>query len=430
MAENLPLTARLKAVATALGITRHQQLPTPPDHRASELVWNGQLSARHAYIAGKLWESLDAEISTGGYCPQRKKLKTFDLITARKTLGAREQFVELAQQQFALQVPATTEPNKGKTKPLLANSARSFIPASFSAEWILFAPFCPGAEAKVNRLRELSCKCEDQNSITFSVKGHGALELRWFKWGAAVWTHRIPLELPNLTTLGVQRSKQYHEVLRGSHVVRSPTQKINGSIKVPAETQTQIGYALSLYSLNRPGWQQEHTPHALKIMSCPNILLELSQTQDYELDPRCVVNNESLLEKEMRLLCDGVHSPDLHEFAQPGLLHGYASWAGVSVHINEPMRLRLLASCTAFEQELQALWWRLHSISACLQTSDQITKHEPLLQTLKFAVQNALRIGPTEATPLRLFKEAVITTSRFKSVFEDFQQLCRNRNEF
>ena len=39
---------------------------------------------------------------------------------------------------------------------------------------------------------------------------------------------------------------------------------------------------------------------------------------------------------------------------------------------------------------------------------------EPLLQTLKFAVQNALRIGPTEATPLRLFKEAVITTSRFE----------------
>ena len=430
MAGGLPFTGRLKAVAEALGITCHQHLPAPPDRRSSELVWNGKLSARHSYIAGKLWDGLNAEIAAGGYSVERKRANAFDLKTARLLLGTRDQFVELARRQFSSQEPNLIRAKIGASKPLLANSTRCSFCLPFSVEWVLFAPFCPGADAKANRVRELKCKNEDQISITFSVQGISDLELRWFKWGTAVWTHRISLELPNLTTLGVRRANQYHELLHGDHFVRSLTKRINDSIKAPPESKSHIGYVLSLYSLNKPGWEQELTPHALKAMSCPSILLEPLRARNCDINMKQFTDNEGLLEQEMRLLCEGVHSPDLHEFSHPGLLHGYASWAGVSVHIAEPMREHFLESCTAFEQELQALWWRLHSISSCLEITDQVAKHDGLLQTLRCAVRNALRIGPTEPTPMRLFKEALIATSRFKSIFEEFQQLCCNRNEF
>jgi hypothetical protein len=309
-------------------------------------------------------------------------------------------------------------------------SATRVVSKPLTVDWVLFAPFCPGDSPRsVAPPNGLVCKAEDDESRTFVASANTRAELRWFDWGAAVWTLRTLAEFPNLAALAAQRRHTYRDLLKGQHLVRHLTELVNIAAKTrvhgPPSCQTHIGYALSMFSLVEPGWQSEFTPHALQVLSCPNLILKLPEIEDSESAVEDVASADEIRERESEILQHGVGTLDLHEFSQPGLVHGYACWAGVAAHINEALRPRMLNSCICFQQELQALWWRLHSLSASLNTRRPTHREAEQMNKLKVAVLRILRIGPTEVTALRLFKEAVIATSRFKSVFEEFQEIHR-----
>lgn len=303
---------------------------------------------------------------------------------------------------------------------------------AFTVDWVLFAPFCPGENAKsVTPPDGLVFKAADEVSHVFIPSADAQAELRWFDWGAAVWTLRTVREFANLATLAAERRQLYSDMLKGEHLLTQLTKQVNNAAKTAMNEhticQTHIGYALSMFSLIKPSWQSEFIPHALQALSCPNVILSLPEVEDCEPGVEDAASADEIRDKEFEILRHGIKTADLQEFSQPGLVHGYACWAGVAAHINQALRARMLNSCICFQQELQALWWRLHSLSASLTDRRPTDKEDEHINRIRVAVQRILRIGPTEVTALRLFKEAVIATSRFKSVYEQFQHDSKNR---
>jgi hypothetical protein len=319
-----------------------------------------------------------------------------------------------------------------ETNNILPATQRSIVESkAFTVDWVLLAPFCPGENAKsINPPDGLVFKAADEVSRIFVPTADKRAELRWFDWGAAVWTLRTVKEFPNLATLATERRQLYRDMLKGQHLLTQLTMRINNAAKTGINEQTicqtNIGYALSMFSLIKSGWQREFIPHALQAMSCPNVILSLPEVEDCEPGIEDAASADEIREKECEILQHGIGTADLREFSQPGLVHGYACWAGVAAHVNEAMRPRMLNSCICFQQELQALWWRLHSLSASLNNRRPTEKEDEHMNRIRVAVQRTLRIGPTEVTALRLFKEAVIATSRFNSVYEEFQQTYRD----
>ncbi len=409
-------TARLKAVATALGMVRYQQLPTPPDHRVSKAAWEGILTSRNAHIAGKLWESLNGEIDAGGFDPNRKRAKTFDLNRARELLGTRDDFVALAEQQFQRQNSAAR--SSGETVP----AVRRIPERPFKAEWILFAPFCPNRSFATEVPRQLVFVTEDKESRTFGTRTDPNVQLRWFPWGGAVWTIRSLQTFQNLAAAATKRREMYRSILKGNHLIRKVTDQICNT-KPKSGANIEIGYVLSMFFLTEPGWSSELVPHALQVLSCPNILLELPEVEDCDHGNLLNASAADIEARERDLLQRGVEAADLYLFNQPGLVTGYACWAGVAAQIKESLRPRMLTACISFQQELQSLWWRLHTLCASQQSGQCTPEAAELAKQLRLAVQRTLQVGPTEVTALRLFKEAVIHTSRFRAIVEAFHQV-------
>jgi len=318
----------------------------------------------------------------------------------------------------------------GSRKVRSSQSARSF-----QAEWFLFAPFCPGIAPPASEpIPGFTRITSDADSCMFLSESDPGITLRWFNCGAAVWTLRTVNTFENLSRLAAERQVAYYRVLKGDHACPYLTGQINTmAARRSSEItpfQQPIGYALSMFSVIESSWQDDQRARALQIMACPNILLEVDCTED---DGEVWVQDGAAmlasLAKEESLLCQGVPGGDLKEFAQPGLVQGYACWAGVATHIAESIRAKMVSAYVAFQEQLQALWWRVHSLECIWEeqgTADHVTH---LWEPLSRLVYKTLRIGPREVTALRLFKEAVITTSRIESVFDECRQTLRKVRE-
>jgi hypothetical protein len=232
------------------------------------------------------------------------------------------------------------------------------------------------------------------------------------------------LEFSSIAELAVDRERLYYEILQGNHSIRCLTSRLHEHVfaGVPGAEQLQspIGYALSLVVVDRLGWVEEYVENALKLLSCPNLVLGYATGQD--TGQKGVVSVEAAMaDREVQLLTRGITQCDFLPFSLAGALSGYASWAGVATYFLSAQRAALEAEFVRYQTQLQALWWYLHHETALIDKGVVCEITPEVRRLIRRQSRQLLNVGPTEATPLRLFKEAVVKTSRIEQLWNDFE---------
>ncbi len=103
-------------------------------------------------------------------------------------------------------------------------------------------------------------------------------------YGIGVWHIRDAMQFTGLTDLAYWRRDEFRSILRGEHPIGSHTSKL--ILKERTHThgilESYIGrleYALSVFALKQHGWTSKQLRPALKLVSCPRILLPSDQSK-------------------------------------------------------------------------------------------------------------------------------------------------------
>jgi hypothetical protein len=250
--------------------------------------------------------------------------------------------------------------------------------------------------------------------------------LTWYDYGAAVWAVTRQLSFPSIAALAKEREAHYHDVLSGDHTVRQLTQEVqqaaSKSSRGAPSIQSTIVYALSLIGVEELIWAPAEVEHALKLLSCPNFLSGYATVEDRGVRPDRRVDHSGISQQENDFLRLGAPFLDGKAFNFARTVRGYASWAGVAFHLPPAERGVFECEFISYETRLQALWLFLDHHTKLLDQGmiraiDPKTKHHVHTQS-----RHVFSAGPTETTPLRLFKEAVVATSRIEQLWETFQR--------
>ena len=144
-----PFTTRLKAVAEALGLFCHSDLPDDAlDKRSREDAWNGKLGTKHKHVARSLYDGLwkaaggDAVIGWNGAMPVRFREGATYNKRALELLGTRDSFIALAEKQFkegGRRRSCGTNGSKGQSRsggdsPLLEDTTTKSLRADLHAK--------------------------------------------------------------------------------------------------------------------------------------------------------------------------------------------------------------------------------------------------------------------------------------------------------
>jgi hypothetical protein len=170
----------------------------------------------------------------------------------------------------------------------------------------------------------------------------------------------------------------------------------------------EFSYVLSLFVLKEHKWKGNELRHALKLVSCPRVLLPNDQNEsDY-----AVAHS-----RELEMLRVGFDHPDSREFGVFGTCFGYASWAGVSYHGFGGTPSAFVDIIADFEIAVQSLWLFCYWVNKVATESED--GDNAALQKAAAAIRNDIgrlkAIGPTDPTEVRMMCEAILITSRIQA---------------
>jgi hypothetical protein len=258
--------------------------------------------------------------------------------------------------------------------------------------------------------------------------GDGApWNLAWFADGTAVWHCSQDLRVASVFDYALLRRKLYGSLLHGRHEVCLVTRELLNSLREfgfpPA---TGLGYALSCVELVRTAWPARLLPNGLRLLCCPTLLDDSSVADERELSaPKSGLQDEGSNPRlrEALLLREGLDNEEFVSLGIPGKTAGYASWAGVAWQCITPP-LEVSEKFLRFEFELQACWWYLHHASKLIESGAMSVVKDHYHRTrIARRITGILTINPTEHTVARRFREAIISTSRIASLWNNFRAL-------
>jgi len=303
---------------------------------------------------------------------------------------------------------------------------------SFEGEWVIMAPFCPvipyeGTGIEFPENPEVS-KLEDRVILTFHEleTGENQLQLHWFRSGIGVWVLKTHIKYSSIYEFAFERRRIYRQILRGSHPVSNLTSFIKTCIE-PSESVngyfSGIGYCFSLLNISEPAWHDKQLTNALKLLSCPSMFYDRYVADEFETDISAEIL-ERLSLAEAGFLNNGIEHEDFCSFSVDRSVNGFASWAGLAMHGKNDKGVTQFQDILDYEINLQAYWWYLHHFKDLL-----IKGHENYVSErykgdkVSRTLSKLVSIGPTETTTSRLYKEAIIKTSRILYHYKDFKEL-------
>jgi DNA-binding winged helix-turn-helix (wHTH) protein len=331
----------------------------------------------------------------------------------RRKLRGFEHVIESGQSKYRLNssVSRRTESSIEQVSSM-AGRARQ---RPFAVTWWVLAPFFPGTAPPANPAAGITRVNKVTDAAEYKTQDQ-TLRLTWYDYGAAVWIETRRRSFPNIAAIAREREVHYDEILSGNHAICELTEEIQREVckvsRVSPSVQSAIGYAVSLIGVEELPWTPAETDHALKLLSCPSLVLSYTKVE----------SRNAALQHEADFLRHGVPLPDAKPFNIAGTVRGHASWAGVSFHLPPAQRPVFEHEFISYEARLQALWLFLdHHIKLLdrrtIRTITPRTKEQVQAQSrLVFGA------GRVERTPLRLFKEAVIASSRIEQLWETFQR--------
>jgi DNA-binding winged helix-turn-helix (wHTH) protein len=232
-------------------------------------------------------------------------------------------------------------------------------------------------------------------------------------YGIGVWHIRDVMQFSGLTDLAYWRRDGVRSILRGEHPIGGHT----ADLKSKERTHThgilgssigRLDYALSAFALKRHGWTSKQLRCALKVTSCPRVLLPSEESKHDQSAARL---------RELEMLESGFEHLDSREFGVFGTHFGYASWAGVSYYGFGRDTSKFIATLADFEIAVQSVWFFCHLIKEIADKADKgdIAALQLAASTIRNECRRIKAIGPKEPTEVRLMCEAILVTSRIQS---------------
>jgi DNA-binding winged helix-turn-helix (wHTH) protein len=397
--------------------SRHDVHLTPLETRL--LVFLAQRPMRWVTIeslADHVWN--DSELGGGSIHVAVSRL--------RKKLIGFEHLIESGTSTYRLNanVSTRTELTTNQIPPVARIGRPKRSP--FTVNWHVLAPFFPGGAPLANPAKGVTKSGELADSTVYKTQDPNIV-LTWYDYGAAVWVMTRQRSFPSITSLAQERESYYRAFLRGDHTIRKLTKQIQQAAakgsRISPSTQSMIGYALSVIGVEEMAWRPDEVDHALKLLSCPNLLSGYATVEHGDVqENRPAGQFSSTSQQEADFLRRGIPMPEARPFSLVHTVRGYASWAGVSYHLPCAQRPVFEPEFIRYETRLQAFWLFLdHHIKLLEQGAIRAIARETKQQA---QTQARLVFGaePREHTPVRLFKEAVMASSRIGQLWETFQQ--------
>jgi hypothetical protein len=306
--------------------------------------------------------------------------------------------------------------------------------APLKGTWWLLAPCFLASDPRSGVGEQSAVRESDRSVLAFETSGH-TTELHWFDGGLAVWVVRRPLAFNSVSEYATARRGEYRSILAGQHALAAHTRHLlkslagaPGGALLPA---SGIGYVLSCVEASPDAWPERLRAGGLRLVSCPSLFDddppadEREDTGSGTFGPDVTARQ---LRKEAALLQGDVPGADHCCFSVPGLLEGYACWAGVAWAQLSSGAQRTCDALMRYEIEVQACWWCLHHLKACAEERLDEKVREYMERTrLASRVSRLLTIGPTEHTVARRFREAIIESSRIKELWQDVRSITAAR---
>lgn len=232
-------------------------------------------------------------------------------------------------------------------------------------------------------------------------------------YGIGVWHIRDAMQFTGLTDLAYWRRDGFRSILRGEHPIGSHTAKLISKERTHTHgiLESSIGrleYALSVFALKQHGWTSKQLRPALKLVSCPRVLLPSDQSKHDRSAARL---------RELEMLEFGFEHLDSREFGVFGTDFGYASWAGVSYYGFGKDTSKFMETLADFEIAVQSVWFFCHLIKGIADNADSgdIAALQLAASTIRNEFRRIKAIGPKDPTEVRMMCEAILDTSRIQS---------------
>jgi DNA-binding winged helix-turn-helix (wHTH) protein len=289
------------------------------------------------------------------------------------------------------------------------------LPTSFEIESHRFVPTYIGNSTTLPGVKHAT-KWGKYQEINFDGARLCVTEL-----GIGVWHIREALNFSCLTDLAFWRRDGFRSILRGEHPIGSHTAKImtiDGArlSDLFDRFAGKFEYALSVFALRRHTWLNRQLKPALKLISCPRILIPDGKSK---YDPS---SGRSL---ELEKLESDFEHPDSREFGVLGTHFGYASWAGVSYYGFGKDSGQFVETMSDFEIAVQSIWIYCHWVRQLAEEAKPADL--PALKSAASTIRNEIRrleaIGPNDPTEVRMMCEAVLATSRIRPLAEHALEL-------
>jgi len=367
-------------------------------------------------LADEVWNDANTEASSIQVAISR----------LRRRLSGFEHLIESGQSKYRLNanVSLRTEVSAEQATPVAGVERARRHP--FTVTWRVLAPFFPGGAPLANPATGITRVNKLADATEYKTHDP-TLALTWYDYGAAVWVMTRRRSFPNIAAIAKEREAHYDQILSGNHAIRELTKEVQQGARkagrIPPSVQAAIGYALSLIGVEELIWTPDEADNALKLLSCPSLVLgytKAANRDDHAIPP--VDDRINTLQREADFLRHGVAMADAKSFNVASAVRGHASWAGVSFHLPLAQRPVFEHEFISYETRLQALWLFLDHHIKLLDEGTIRTIAPKTKQQVRMQSRLVFSAGPVERTPLRLFKEAVIASSRIERLWDTFQK--------
>jgi DNA-binding XRE family transcriptional regulator len=227
---------------------------------------------------------------------------------------------------------------------------------------------------------------------------HGDHTLIIFPFMVAILHEVHAVAHPNFTSLAAWRRDQ---IERRGDAVESYIAGVDKSMRIASLDP----YCLACLVVDDlPMTDDVSKDRAIEILSCPSVLLTDGYDDD-ELDG----------DRETQLLTSTERITDARSFGLSDSHFGWASWAGVALHLKNRSQQQLVSELVRLEVQLQAVWcYASHIVGTGRAPSEM--HGEDFLRAMRrqLAAPNA-----TEHTSRRLLREAIVETSRVRDIIGD-----------
>lgn len=296
---------------------------------------------------------------------------------------------------------------------------------TYYAEWHLLSPFYTGVKYQKGLSSELdSLECTKYNNyIELNINENN--KLYWFDYGVCVWHVKMPISGSYIFEFAINRRIIYKIFLDEPCYIRHNINSILNSICVEKlnieERMTNNNYVLSMVDIIKFDISNAKISNVLKLFSSPSILGYGIFSKNKSLSE---IDINSLIKTENDLLSNGVFGQEYCDFSVNGVIDGYASWAGVAF-----LKKDTISSTPFIELEinLQSLWCYLNNQINLIKRGDHnyVIDHFKA-NKIRSLISDISSISPRDQITLRLYREALIKTSRIEQLYNDFKELIND----